>query len=139
MYHVRVTTSLLADAATVCDGKLYVHGGGWDQLASPSLPFTQSAMAVVLVVEMEQSELETQPHGFAGTLVHDDGEPLGVSVTGRIVAGDLSGHVSGSPVRLPMAISFQGVLFPRAGTYRFQALVDDAVIHSIEFAVRTVP
>lgn len=135
MYHVRVTTSLLADAATACDGKLYVHGGGWDVLNTANVPFTQ-AMAIVLMIDLEPSEVAE--HKFEISLVDDGGAPLGVGATGRIVPGDQSGLVSEARARLPLAIPFQGVMFSRAGIYRFQISIDEQVIHSVEFAVRIV-
>lgn len=136
MYHVRVTTSLLADAATACDGKLYVHGGGWDVLNTASVPFTQPLMAVVLMIEMEPSEVAE--HTFAISLVDDGGTPLGFGATGRMVPGDQSVLLSGPVARLPLAIPFQAVTFSRAGIYRFQISIDEQVIHSVEFAVRIV-
>lgn len=137
MYHVRVTTSLLADAATACDGKLYVHGGGWDVLNTASVPFTQPLMAVVLMIEMEPSEVTE--HAFAISLVDDAGTPLGFGATGRILPGDQSVLLAEAIARMPLAIPFQGVTFSRAGSYGFQISIDEQVIHSVKFAVRTLP
>ena len=47
---------MLADAAAVLDGKLYVHGGGWDVIYSNQVPATHAAMALVLIFKLDWHE-----------------------------------------------------------------------------------
>jgi hypothetical protein len=133
MYHVRVTTSLLADAATHCGVKLYIHGAAWDTINTPMLPATVPGMALVLVLELDPSEIE--PKDLEVVLVDEDGEPQGVSVVGRIGIQDLSKLVVNMPIRQPLALSFPAVTFQRAGKHRFILKVNGEEIHSTELLV----
>lgn len=133
MYHVKVTTSLLADAATVAEGKLYIHGAGWDTINSPAVPMTHPGIALVLMFELDPSERD--PHDVQITLVDDDGIPLAAKATGRIGIQDASKVVPGMPIRIPVALTFPVVTFPRAGKYRFVVAVNGSETHSVELFI----
>jgi hypothetical protein len=49
---------MLADAAAVVEGKLYVHGGGWSDLVVDAVPTTYPTFALVFALELEDSEPE---------------------------------------------------------------------------------
>jgi hypothetical protein len=133
---VRVTTSLLADAATVAEGKLYIHGAGWDTINSPAVPATYPSIALVLALEFDPSE--TDPKDIEITLVDEDGVPLGAKITGRMGVQDASKAVPGMPIRFPIAATFPVVTFPRAGKYRFVLAVNGVEVHSVEFLVNAI-
>ncbi len=44
-----LTTAMLADAAQVQGGKLFVLGGGFDTISAQSLPVVHRSLAVALV------------------------------------------------------------------------------------------
>lgn len=134
---MRVTTSLLADAATVAEGKLYIHGAGWDTIRSPAVPTTQPSMALVLVLELDLSE--TDPRDLEIMLVDADGTSLGVGVKGHLEIGDPSKLTRGLPIRQPIAVTFPAVTFQRAGKYRFVLSIDGDEVHSVELWVLVVP
>jgi|HubBroStandDraft_4_1064222.scaffolds.fasta_scaffold138399_4 hypothetical protein len=129
---MRVTTSLLADAATVADGKLYIHGAGWDRINSPVLPVTHPGMALVLVLEVDPVVEDRQDVEIR--LVDESDTPI-MGVTGHVGISDPSKVVPGTLTNLPLAVNFAPVPFPHAGTYRFVLLVNGTEIHSAKLSV----
>jgi hypothetical protein len=132
MYHMRVTTSLLADAATVCDGKLYVHGAGWDRINSPVVPVTHPGIAVVLVLEVDPATEDQQ--GVEIRLMDESDTPI-MGVTGHVGISAPPTITPGTLTNLPLAVTFRSVPFPHVGTYRFVLLVNDIEIHSVKLSV----
>jgi hypothetical protein len=55
---MHLTSAMLADAAVVERGKLYVHGGGWDSISVDVFPAAHPTLAVVLIVQLEYFEAE---------------------------------------------------------------------------------
>ncbi len=134
MYHVRVTTSLLADAATVADGKLYVHGGGWDAINAAALPLTYPSFALALVLDLSVPELT----GDKVEIVLVDGEDNRIlSVTGHLESGGPERYPNKASVNLPLALPFSNVPFARPGIYTFKVSVAGEQIHSLDFLVQT--
>ena len=56
---MRVTSAMLADSAQVQAGKLFIIGGGFDTIRTRSVPALHKALAVVMVVEVDPAERET--------------------------------------------------------------------------------
>jgi len=129
---MRVTTSLLADAATVCDGKLYIHGAGWDTINSSVVPMVHPSIAVVFVLEVDP--VEEDQHRVEIRLV-DDADTVVVGVKGHVGVSDSSNVVPGTTTNLPVALNFPTVTFPHAGAYRFVLLINDAELHSLKLSV----
>jgi len=137
MYHVRLTTALLADAASQCDGKLNVLGGGWDIIYAPGFPVAYPSLAVVVVIEGEPTELDGST--FKIRMVDEGGDPVGVSAEGRHSIGDPSMRTPGLPTSASVALTFPGVTFTQPGRYRFMVSVNDSELGSIGFTVRAQP
>ena len=138
---MRFTTSLLADAATLANGKLYVLGGAWDGITATIFPMVQPSIAVVLVIEFDPDEVnpaEFNLHDFEIRLVDEEDIPVGPATTGRFELRDSFDAVPGVPIRQPIAITFASVQFQRAGKYRFAVLVNGTEVHSLSFSVRLV-
>ena len=53
---MRLAFAMLAEAATVADGKLYVHGGGWSRLVVDAVPTTHPSFSLVFVLELDGAE-----------------------------------------------------------------------------------
>jgi hypothetical protein len=134
MYHVRVTTSLLADAATICDGKFYIHGGGWNSISSASLPVTYPSFALALVINLKITELTGDP--LEVILVDDEGSRI-LKVTGHLESGGAEKFPDKDSVDTPLALTFPGVVFQRTGVYTFKVFVAEKHIHSLDFSVLT--
>jgi len=132
---MRVTTSLLADAATVCDGKLYIHGAGWDTINSSVVPMVHPSIAVVFVLEVDPVD---EDHRSIEIRLVDDADAMLVGVKGHVGVSEPSKVVPGTTTNLPVALTFPTVSFPHAGTYRFVLLINDAEIHSLKLSVVAV-
>lgn len=132
MYHMKVTTSLLADAATVAEGKLYVLGGGWDSISSASLPVTFSSFALALVLEMKVNELIGDE--VEVVLVDDENSQI-LRLTGHLEEEGAERYPDRKSINLPLALTFPQVNFVRAGLYTFTIYVAGEAIHSHPFLV----
>ena len=74
---MQVTSLMLADAATVADGKLYVHGGCWNTIVTPQIPTIHPTLALAVVFKLNWHEAnENLPVVFE--LVTEDGQPAGL-------------------------------------------------------------
>jgi hypothetical protein len=56
---MELSTAMVADAAHVAGGKMYILGGQWDRLTVANFPAQHPAMAVVLVLKIEYTEALT--------------------------------------------------------------------------------
>jgi hypothetical protein len=134
---VRLTSALLADAATLCDGKLYLHGAGWDVINTPGVPVTHPALALALIIEMQATEL-AEGAALEVRLVAPDGQPAGVNATGRLSTPHPAQVASSSRLSVPAALNFPAVTFTRAGEYRFVISVGGTELDELKFTVRLV-
>jgi hypothetical protein len=131
---VRVTTSLLADAATVAEGKLYIHGGGWDSINGASLPLSYPSFALVLVMDLKVTELTGD--AFEIVLVDDQDSRI-LTVTGHLDTDGPDKFPRNESVSTPLAVTFPGVVFQRTGVYAFKVFVAGKHVHSLNFSVLT--
>src|SRR3970040_1316445 len=74
---------LLADAADVVGGKLYVRGGGWSQRGAPDVP-TNMALAIKIDVPWDETN---RRHQVVATLITADGEQ--VELNGEPIRADM--------------------------------------------------
>lgn len=137
---MRFTTSLLADAASQADGKLYILGAGWDTITASVFPTVQPSIAVILVIEFDPEEVDPSEfdlHDFEINLVDEEGMRLSPSAKGLFELKDPQKLAPGVPIRQPLAVTFVNVSLPRAGGYKFAVLVNGAQVHSLDFFVRS--
>jgi hypothetical protein len=132
---MRVTTAMLADAATVESGKLYVFGGGWDSILARDFPMRHPVMALALVFQIDIDEAEGL-FPFLIELVDEQDQRI-TSAEGQGVVDAPLGERTTFP--LPTAISFVGVVFNRPGEYRFQISSGDDELATLPFSVRQAP
>ncbi len=104
---VRVTL-LLADAAQVANGKLYILGGGWSVTWTDPTP---SAIALKIEVPWDQAN---RRHAVKLQLLDADGHPVRpsipgiaqpVEVTGEFEVGRPAGITPGTPLDALLAIN----------------------------------
>jgi hypothetical protein len=131
--------ALLADAVTVAEGKMYVHGGGWNVISASSVPVRLGRLAVGVLVTVPWNETN-QMHSFEVRLEDLDGRlvSLGEAPPGSTEDGKvrkLTGQFNvGRPVTLeagddqlvPIAVTIDGLTFEAPGLYRFVISVDGA-------------
>jgi hypothetical protein len=136
---VQVTSALLADAARVLDGKLYVFGGQWDRLATASqLPMTHPTMALVIVFEVPYDEaLET--HNFHVSLELDGVALDQVQVEGQMQTGHAPGTARGAPGYAPLALTFNDIKFEKFGRYEWVVRADGDIVRRVNMEVVALP
>jgi hypothetical protein len=134
-----VTTAMLADAASVEGGKLFVHGGAWDSINVPGVPAVHPTMALVVIFRIGYDEaLNDIP--IAIELMDEDDQPFGPRIQGVINAGHPPRSRRGTPTFYPLAMPFNMLSFEHEGGYRFKiSSGGDGEIASIPFQVRAVP
>jgi hypothetical protein len=131
---VNLTGALIADAAVVQGGKLYVHGGGWDGIQAMALPVTHPSLALAFVMRIEYSEALTDiPLGIE--LVDEDEKPLGAKIEGRVRVGHPAAARPGDPLFVPQAVTFNMLQFNRYGTYRFRITSGTLMLGDATFRV----
>jgi hypothetical protein len=115
---------LLADAAQVADGRLYVLGGGLTSVGPRPQP-----LAIALVLSVPWA-LSAEPHRWALELLHEDGTPApdagrAVTVTGRLEACEPP--ESGTrPVRsVPLAVNFATLPLEPGRGYVWRLRIDE--------------
>jgi hypothetical protein len=125
---------MLADAAVVQGGKLYIHGGGWDTLWVETLPATQPAMAFAWIFELEDAEALEELR-FVVELLDEDDAPTGPRLEAALNAGHPPGSRPGAPVFIPLQWTLNLVELPRAGGYRVRIHVGERELASVPFRV----
>lgn len=135
-------TLLLAEAAQVADGKLFVLGAGWSQIgAGPS------QMAVAILIEFNATEAGGDHH-FELFLTDSEHQPVFTeSPAGSMpveVRGDASvqlpdGFDPRLPVPWPIAVNVPGITLRPATGYQWNLVVDGHSAPEWILAFRTAP
>lgn len=117
-------TMLLADAAQVAEGKLYVLGGGLTVVGPRPQPL---AVALVIAVPWDRANVT---HNWVLELLDEDGHPVPsaerpVVVRGRFEAGRPAGLRPGTSLSVPLAISFPTLPLATGHSYVWQLRIDD--------------
>ncbi len=134
MYHMDVTAAMLADAAIVQQGKLYIHGGGWDSISVEALPATQPSMALAWIFRVEYAEA-LQEIPFAVELLDEDNAPLDLRLEASINVGHPPGSRRGDPAFVPFQVTLPLLTLPRFGGYRFSIHTEERELASVPFKV----
>jgi len=135
---------LLADAAQVADGKLFILGGGWS-LTGP-YP-TPSAVAIKLEVDWHETNVQ---HHWELFLEDADGQPVlmptpdgeqPIEIRGDFSVGQPEGIIEGTPVDVPMAINLGPIPLKTAMRYTWRLMVNGTNLNggSISFSTRPAP
>jgi hypothetical protein len=129
-----LVAAMIADAAVVERGKLYIHGAGWDTIYTASVPATHAMMALALLFRIPYSEaLVDIPISIE--LVDEDGNGMTppVKIEGKINVGHAPGTKPGWPIAVPQAIQFQGLQLPKIGGYSFRITTGGRELASVVF------
>jgi hypothetical protein len=135
---------LLADAAQVADGKLFILGGGWS-LTGPDP--TPSAVAIKLEVDWHETNVQ---HHWELFLEDADGQPVlmptpdgeqPIEIRGDFSVGQPEGIIEGTPVDVPMAINLGPIPLKNAMRYTWRLMVNGTNLNggSISFSTRPAP
>jgi Family of unknown function (DUF6941) len=110
---------LLADAAQVANGKLFVLGGGWSRLAAPTVPLTRPFdLAVRVVIPWTETN---QKHMFELYLLDEDGrDVLEKPVKADVSVGRPVALKEGSDQSVPFVIRLPNVKLEHYGRFVFE-------------------
>ncbi|CAN5216961.1 hypothetical protein BH20ACT5_BH20ACT5_04170 [soil metagenome] len=136
--------AMLCDSAAAVEGKLYLQGGGWNAIATGSLPFAVPRIGIALLLGVPYGETDSQ-HQLTVALEDEDGSrlPLGPAAEDGPVPQIQLGFGVGRPPLLtpgdtqllPFAMNIDGYVFRRAGGYAFLLTVDGTEVTRLLFRV----
>jgi len=115
---MRCTAALLADAAQVVGGKLYLLGGAFDVLTAREFPATHRALSLVVIVEVGPGD-RNRDLELSTRLFDEDGNPLEVESKATFRVGAPSTLPAGATSLVPLVTVFGNLRFPHAGGYVF--------------------
>ena len=128
--------AFLADAAEAEPGrKLYVLGGGIDQIAGPQYPLVHPHMSLVMRWLLSLAEMNSRHH-LEIRLVDADGAEL-AKIEGDIEAGGMP--PAGQTASVNMVINMANTRFDRPGDYAFEIQMNHQHAKSVPLRVATVP
>lgn len=119
---------LLADNAQVVNGKLYLLGGGWNQIGPKP-----TGMAVVIRFLVPWDETN-QKHRWALRLLDEDGHPVvigsgdgarPVEISGQFEAGRPVGTEPGTETSIPVAVNVGALPLPAGKRLEWRLFVDE--------------
>jgi hypothetical protein len=126
---------MLADAAQVAEGKLYILGGGWS-VTSGKLP---SALAIKIEVPWSDAN---QPHTLGIRLLDSDGNEVVDLTTETFEVGRPAGIPTGTAIDHVLAIQMGPLMMLEPGErYVWELSIDDHVADEwrCSFYVRPAP
>jgi hypothetical protein len=125
---------MLCDHAVVAEGKLYINGGGWDQIAANGPP-----TGLALLVHVPWDELNAT-HSLTLRLVDEDGAYVAQPGTHTpvMLRADLEvnrpeGLLPGSTVSVPLAFNFSPLRLVPSSGYEWRAESDGEPVGSVRF------
>lgn len=129
--------ALLADAADVAMGKLYVMGGAFDTIHVPQFPAQHPVLAVVMRLLLGPLDLDRQ-HQLEILLLDADARHI-ASAQGQLTVPKAPGAPAGWKQAVILPLRFFNVPFKEQGHYSIEILVDGAVTKVIPLRVMRVP
>jgi hypothetical protein len=122
---------ILADYAEVINGKVYMTGGGWNNLTLQQLPAEHAfGVAVAFSIPWEACN---ERHPIKILIVGPDGEQL-ANVEGEVEVGRPPGILVGSAQRVPLAFNARAE-FAALGTFVIKTYVHDELSKEARFNV----
>lgn len=133
---MKLTSAMLADAAQVQSGKLFILGGGFDTITVRSVPATHRSLTLAMVAEVQPEERQRDLELMI-SLVDEDGQPIGVEAKGKLRVGAPPNLPPGSSSIVPIVSPFHNITFPEAKGYAFLVSLDDKELARVTFRVVT--
>ena len=131
---MRLTTAMLADAAQVQGGKLFVLGGGFDTISARTIPVVHRSLTLAMVAEVEPDERHRDLE-IAIQLIDEDGSPLDVEAKGKLRVGAPPNLPPGSASIVPIVSPFYNIRFPEAKGYAFTIGFEGEELGRVRFRV----
>ncbi len=136
---------MLCDSAASAEGKLYIQGGGWDNLMAMSIPFHQPRLGLAIIIRVPYTETN-RVHTFQIELEDQDGKVLGLgpdpsdpaaprSIEGQFNLGRPPIIQPGDAQGIPVAINVDRQRFDAPGNYSFVMKMDEEEVGRLSFRV----
>ena len=131
---MRLTTAMLADAAQVQGGKLFVLGGGFDTISARTLPIVHRSLTLAMVAEVEPDERHRDLEILI-RLVDEDGQGLDVEAKGKLRVGAPPNLPPGATSIVPIVSPFHNIEFPEPKGYAFVIDFEEDELARVRFRV----
>ena len=131
---MRLTTAMLADAAQVQGGKLFVLGGGFDTISARTVPVVHRSLTLAMVAEVDPDERHRDLE-IAISLIDEDGTPMDVEAKGKLRVGAPPNLPPGSASIVPIVSPFYNIRFPEDKGYAFVVRFEDEELSRVRFRV----
>lgn len=135
---MRLTTAMLADAAQVQGGKLFVLGGGFDTISARTIPVVHRSLTLAMVAEVDPDERHRDLEIHI-QLMDEDGNALDVEAKGKLRVGAPPNLPPGSASIVPIVSPFYNIRFPEAKGYAFVIGFEDEELARVRFRVVQIP
>ncbi len=136
MEQMEIEWLILADAAEVSGGKLYLLGGGFDSIsvAAPLPQQRQIALAVSISVPWFATN---EPHTLVLELVDEDGNPQAKAEC-NFEVGRPPGAKAGQRQRIQLALPM-GIALTKFGGNAVVGILDGVEMRRVRYSVRPTP
>ena len=134
---MKLTTAMLADAAQVQGGKLFVLGGGFDTISARSLPVVHRNLTLAMVAEIDPDERHRDLE-ITIRLVDEDGKALELEARGKLRVGAPPNLPPGATSIVPIVSPFHNIQFTEAKGYAFVVAFEDEELARVRFRVVAV-
>ena len=130
---------MLCDHAEVADGKLFVNGGGWDQIPPHGGP---TGLAMLVHVPWDETN---ERRTIRGVLIDQDGNPVhqytpeGQNTVGFELGFEVGrpvGVPAGTEVSIPFALNFPPMALVARQGYTWLFTLDDEELGRTSFRTR---
>jgi hypothetical protein len=131
---MEIEFAFLADAAQAPSGsKLYVLGGGIDELAASAFPAIHPQMVLVLKLKVHPTECN-RPHKLEVEFWDPDGRRLGPAISGEFAAQRDETNPT-RPRFVQLLFNIAGLQLPAPGDYDFHIVVDGQQMKTVPLYV----
>lgn len=118
---IRIRVMMTADAAQALGGKLYILGGGFDQIHLPALPHSYR-FDLAMIIEVPWTATN-QPYQIVVELLDSDGTPVGYRAEATLETGRPPGTRYGTSFTVPLALPVLAE-FKQGGRFVLRGLVN---------------
>lgn len=135
---MRFDFAMLADAAQVVEGKLYIHGGALTRITAGALPWTQP-IAMGMRLEPDADDDLSREFRFRLTVVGPDSDVLAEHETPlSLQRPQADPPAEGEPLGVVLGLTLNGLVFRSYGLHRI-TLGFDGAESELRFAVVPPP
>jgi hypothetical protein len=128
--------AMLADAAQVVEGKLYIQGGGLTRITAPSLPWMQPFGLCMRLWPESPSETASGDHPFSVEITDPNGTvTFSAELSVQLVLPDAT-RDPGEDAAVVIAVTLGGLPVQTYGLHKIKLRLDDA---ETEVRVAVVP